>query len=182
MKAKNKLRKEMMNLRENINIEDKKIKDKIIFEKIIYDKTFLDAKSIFTFVSFKNEVNTHKLIKYSLAKGKSVYVPKVNSINKSMKAIKINSLDELKKSNYGILEPIAEANKFAEDKIDLIIVPGLAFDKNGGRLGYGGGYYDKFFQDGNMKAYKMGLAYSFQVVDQVPVNEYDVMLDGIVTD
>lgn len=172
----------MMNLRHNVNKEDKKLKDEIIFEKIIYDIAFIKAKTVFIFVSFKSEVDTHKLIKYALASGKTVCVPKVNNINKTMEAIKINSFDEMRKSDYDILEPVLEENKINPEIIDLVIVPGLAFDKNGGRVGYGGGYYDKFFTSGNIKAYKIGLAYSFQVVYEVPVNEHDVLLDGIITD
>lgn len=171
-----------MNLRNNVNAEDKKLKDEIIFEKIIYDKTFLKAKNIFTFVSFKNEVDTHKLIKYALARGKTVCVPKVNNINKTMEAIKINSFDELRKSNYGILEPLLEDNKINPEIIDLVIVPGLAFDKNGGRVGYGGGYYDKFLWNKNMTAMKVGVCYRFQVINLVPIDEHDVLLDRLITD
>lgn len=172
----------MIDSRNNLDIETKALKDDLIFQKVINSQFFLKAEIIFIFVSFESEVDTHRLIEYALMKGKTVCVPLVNISPKTMDAVEINSFDDLRKSSYGILEPVNQDNIIEADKIDLVLVPGLAFDKNGGRLGYGGGYYDKFFTKVNIDVEKIGLAYSFQRIDKVPVHEHDVLLDGIITD
>lgn len=172
----------MIDLRNKLEVQTKALKDDIIFQNVINSQFFLKAKIIFIFVSFGSEVDTHRLIEYALMKGKTVCVPKVSLTKKTMDAVEINFLDDLKKSSYGILEPIYHDNLIEAEKIDLVIVPGLAFDVNGGRLGYGGGYYDKFFTKVNISVKKIGLAYSFQIIDKIPVCEHDVLLDGLISD
>ena len=129
------------------------------------------------FVSFNSEVHTHDMIKTAL-KSKTVVVPKVshNEIEQSL----IIDFDNLIAGKFGILEPI-EIMKIAYKNIDLVLVPGIVFDKEGHRIGYGFGYYDKFLRK-VPKAIKIGLAFDFQVIDKIPKEMHDVPVDVIVTE
>ena len=99
-----------------------------------------------------------------------------------MDAVIIHSLDNLSKDKYGILEPDEDINPIEVDAIDLVILPGLAFDNKGGRLGYGGGYYDKYLSNISDNAVKVALCYDFQVIDTVPMEEHDICTDLLITD
>lgn len=103
-----------------------------------------------------------------------------------MDAVEITSLDNLIESSYGILEPSIEENFITPNELDLIVVPGVAFDKNRGRIGYGAGFYDRYFKKINeeniKRIVKLALAYDFQVLDKVPMDERDVPVDHIITE
>jgi 5-formyltetrahydrofolate cyclo-ligase len=93
----------------------------------------------------------------------------------------ILSLDNLQSARFGLLEPERDVGLMVEpDDLDLVIVPGVAFDRRGNRLGFGGGYYDRFFERCN--ATRVGLAYAFQVVDDIPAEDHDVKIDWLVTE
>lgn len=170
---KKELRKKFRESRDNIlNREElsKKIA-KNLFDFYEYQK----AKSLFIFVSFRSEVNTEEIIEKSLADGKIVAIPKI--YGNKMKAIRIKSLNGLERNPMGILEPKDDEEYY---KIDLSLTPGLAFSKDGYRLGYGGGYYDRFFAKYSTK--KVGLAFYDQLTDKIPKEEFDQKLDYLVTE
>jgi 5-formyltetrahydrofolate cyclo-ligase len=156
--------------------------DKLIYEKVITCEQFTKAKVVFIYVSYKNEVDTHNIINYALLKGKIVAVPKIVSVKEGMEAVRINSQQELCESPYGILEPSSFDNRIDIKSIDLVLAPGAAFDKRGGRIGYGAGMYDKFLVGLRKDAAKLALAYSFQVFDAVPMEDNDIYMDGIITE
>ena len=135
------------------------------------------AKTVSFFVSFGSEVDTHDMIKEAL-KEKEVCVPVVQGDYIALS--KINGLGDLdKEGKYGILEPssIIEIDK---ELVDLIIVPGVAFDKKGYRIGYGRGYYDKLLKEFNGKT--IGLAFSLQIVNKIPKEEHDIRVDKVITE
>ncbi len=175
------IRKIMMEKRDNLCNQKKEKLDSIIFEKVIKSEEYDKAKSIFIFVSYKSEVNTHNIIKTALEDGKLICVPKVIYKEGYMEAVRIYDFNELKEGAYKILEPQNIDLKVKETSIDICYVPGLAFDKNGGRVGYGGGYYDRFLKKLRTDSKKIGLAYSFQILDEVPMGKYDVCMDGFIS-
>lgn len=177
---KKELRKEIIKKRDELDCTEKTIKDKKIIEKLKDTKEYKEAKGIFVYIGFGSEINTKILIEDALGDGKEVCVPKV--IKKDMVFIKINSLENLVTSSYGILEPVGDKNNFNVDNLGLIIMPGLAFDKQGNRLGYGGGYYDKFLSNNKINVKKIALAYDFQILDKVPSEEHDIKVDSIITE
>ena len=139
---------------------------------------YMNSKTVMFFVSFGNEASTHEMIKESL-RNKTVIVPKV--MHHEIEPSVIIDFDNLiPTGKFSIPEPI-EIMKIAYKNIDLVLVPGIAFDKEGYRLGYGFGFYDKFLKK-VPKAVKIGLAFDFQVVDKVPREEHDVPVNIIVTD
>ncbi|HEX9026827.1 MAG TPA: 5-formyltetrahydrofolate cyclo-ligase [Clostridium sp.] len=155
--------------------------DKNIFLKLINSEFYINANVIFTFVSFKSEVDTHQIIKYALQSNKTVYVPKIESKERGIEIFKIDNLEELKIGYFGILEPQASCQAVDSNNIDLILLPGIAFDRLGGRVGYGKGFYDAFLRKMNKRVDKIALAYDFQILSKVPMNELDVKIDGIIT-
>ena len=176
-----------LNLKLNLNILDKEVGEieKEIMEKsnriksnLFNLESYKKSKTAMFFVSFSSEANTHDMIKESIGR-KTVIAPKVvqNEIEPSV----IIDLDSLIPSGkFGILEPI-EIMKIAYKNIDLVLVPGIAFDKEGHRIGYGFGYYDKFLKK-VPKAVKIGLCFDFQLADKVPREEHDMQVDFIVTE
>jgi len=152
-------------------------KSKIIKERLFSSEEYKNSKTIMFYVSFGSEVDTIDMIKESL-KNKIVCVPAIKD-NKIIPSI-INDIKELNKKNrYGILEPY-KINKIKKQDIDLVIVPGIVFDKNNHRIGYGKGYYDDFLKD--FKGKTIGLAFSLQILEIIPKDEWDVKLDKVISE
>ncbi|MCX5899379.1 MAG: 5-formyltetrahydrofolate cyclo-ligase [Proteobacteria bacterium] len=142
-----------------------------------------DACSWFVYVSFLSEVETYSLLRMLLADGRQVSVPCVDRSSLVMSASRLTSIEhDLAPGCFGIPEPAAGCLRPVGSRtIDVVIVPGAAFAVDGFRLGYGGGYYDRFLK--NCPAVTIGLAFDMQVVDRVPHDvQRDVPLDYIVTE
>lgn len=135
-----------------------------------------EKKSVFVYLSFSSEATTDKLVEALLSAGVAVYAPRVEG--KEMVAVPLDEDSDFALSDYGVREPLGEAY---EGEIEAAIVPLLAVDPRGVRLGYGGGYYDKFFAK-HPEIFKVGYGYEFQIVDELPEEETDVRLNAIVTD
>ena len=178
---KNYLRKEILKTRDNTELVLKKEYDSMIFKRLINSDTYKGSNKIFVYISFGSEADTMEFIKYALSDNKEIYVPKTDKSKKEMVAIRINSLDNMSVDKWGILEPATvEKDKIGEE-FDLVIMPGVAFDKSGNRIGYGGGYYDKYISKRNIKCPKIALAYDLQIIDKIEAEEYDIKVDGVIT-
>lgn len=139
------------------------------------------AKTIGITLPIQKEVNTHSLIEKGWSEGKTISVPKVEPKMKRMSFYQINDFTKLVKNKYGILEPSSiEQVKVDRCQIDLLIIPCLAFDEKCYRLGYGGGYYDRFLVD--YKGISCGIAFECQKVQAIPIDRYDIALNMIVTE
>ena len=181
MKLKDEIRSDIKAMRKTLVYEEKSKLDKLIFEKLVETEQYRKAKGIFIFVSLGDEVDTHNIIRKAFQDKKQIYVPKVISKKEGMVAVEIKSLEELKPGVMGILEPENTKMNEGNYEFDLAIIPGLAFDKAGGRLGYGGGFYDKFVNKlGNCELIAIG--YQFQIINKVPMEDHDVRIHGIITD
>jgi len=176
------IRKEVLMKRSKMKAEEKELKDNIILEKLFETNLYKNARNIFTYISFGDEINTIKLIERALKDNKNISVPKTYRETRTMNAIFIPCLKELKENHMGILEPIDDSIVIKKEDIDLIIVPGVVFDKDFNRIGYGGGYYDRYLEDIAYKNNKVVLAYDFQIVDKIEKEEHDVKVDIIITD
>ena len=178
---KNALRQKAKAFRKGLSIEQKAKKDEIIFEKIISLDSFKSAENVLCYVSAKGEIDTKKLIKFSLENGKKVAVPKCSNTDGEMDFYYISSLDELKAGKYNILEPSDTCKKYKSSKNSICIVPSLAVDKENYRLGYGKGYYDRFLS--NFSGEKIVLCYKEFVVQKLPVfDKFDIKSDICITD
>ena len=170
------LRTRMIEIRKKI--KDKNKKSKRIVDKIIHLEVYKQAIVICLYKSLVNEVQIDSLIDYSLKCGKIVLLPKV--VDNNLIFLEYHQNDQLEKSDFRVLEPVLDSKRDYQGKIDLVIVPGLAFDKRNHRIGYGKGYYDCFMK--NKDFYKIGICYNEQLIDNVPVNYDDVILDLVITD
>ncbi len=146
-----------------------------------------EAKNIMCFVSFGSEVDTHVLIKNWLSQGKQLSVPCIERAaaeNKLMHAVRISDFKDLSGcGSFGILEPeLNRKNIVKPNELEAIIVPGSVFDINRNRIGYGGGFYDRFLAEISPDCMKIGVCYDFQVLEKIPHEEYDIPLDLLVTE
>lgn len=144
---------------------------------------YKNSSFIMFYVSMEREVSTLNAIKTTLAEKKKVAVPLILKSQDIMLPCKINDFSDLKPGPFGILQPSKEKiHNIPLSLIDLIIVPGIAFDRNGNRVGKGKGFYDKFLKPMPATIPKIALAFSCQIVEQVPINGDDVPVDKIVTE
>ena len=177
---KEKLRKQIKEKRTEITKEENRKKSKKIKERLLGLKEYRDAKIVLFYVSYDGEVFTHEMIKQAL-KEKKVVVPISNKEENTLSLSILESWDDLELGSYDILEPKKECiREISIDKIDLIIVPGVAFDLSGNRVGHGKGYYDKLLE--KTKAITVGLAFEFQLVENIPTEPHDKPVDIIITE
>lgn len=180
------LRKEILAKRNIMDAIEKEEKDRKILDEFYESNYYREAKNIFIYISYDSEINTKGIIKKALRDNKKIYVPRTEFKTRLMDAVEITSLNNLIESEYGILEPSVEEPHIDPNEIDLIVVPGVAFDRNGGRMGYGAGFYDRYFkkinEDNMKKVIKLALAYDFQILEKIPMNEQDVPVNYIITE
>ncbi|HIW57618.1 MAG TPA: 5-formyltetrahydrofolate cyclo-ligase [Firmicutes bacterium] len=180
---KQELRKKLKKIRDLIPKYEARAKSLELTKTITGSEAYLRSESVMTYVSFGSEVQTLALIEQILTDKKNLFVPLCDVNLKVMFPVKISSIDQLELGNYGILEPKKELLKSGvltigdKTDIDLAIVPVLGFDKRGGRLGYGGGYYDRFLK--GYTGFSVGIAFSECLVENVPAEKHDIKLGKI---
>lgn len=138
-----------------------------------------NANSIMVYNAAFNEPRTIRITRRLLDSNKRVFVPITNTEEKKITPSEILPDDEFKIGAFGILEPELQ-RPVDKNELDVVILPGMGFDKSGNRMGFGGGYYDRFLRDFNV--IKIGVCYSFQVVDKIPVQSTDVPVDIVITE
>lgn len=176
---KNLLREKYKNKRKALEIDQKNALDLEITARLLMTKEYRNAKTILTYVSLDNEIDTIRFINAAFANKKMIAVPKCK--DKTMKFYFIKSFDDLEKGSFGILEPKEGLEEVTDFDNSLCITPAYCIDFLGHRVGKGAGYYDKFFSNG-YNGTKLGLVYTDAVLPKINFDEYDVPLDIIVTD
>ena len=175
---KERLREKILEKRNLLTKKEVIKKSEKILKKLSSLHEFKKAKTVMFYVSKDNEVYTHDMIKDLIGK-KKIIVPVTDFKNKDLILSELKDFSDLEPSYYGVLEP-KKVRKVDPNNVDIVIVPGAAFDKKGNRIGYGEGYYDNFLR--KIKALKIGLGFDFQVVDEIKAEEFDVSVDVIVTE
>jgi 5-formyltetrahydrofolate cyclo-ligase len=176
------IRARMRNLRNNLGLNEYRSMSMDIVRRCVSLDEYRRARTIQVYVaSLNNEVDTVGLICRMFDEGKRVVVPRCADEPHCLLHVPIDSLDSLKPGRFGIMEPVITPGcEIGPAEFDLIIAPVVAFDRVGGRIGFGGGYYDTLFAGTAVP--KVGLAYSFQEVAVVPLEPHDHTLDIIVTE
>jgi 5-formyltetrahydrofolate cyclo-ligase len=196
----------MKNIRNSLSEEEQDAFSNSILKRLRNLEVYKSCRYLFSFVSMQSEVNTRKIIRQALRDEKLVFSPRVEG--KTMDFYKIDSLETLITSKFGVLEPVRQENRryaFTRDmklsiasigsggraghnlgsgdlQTKLMLLPGLAFDLSGNRIGYGAGYYDRYLSDhGEEDFIKIALAYDFQVSDRIASEAFDVRADMILT-
>ena len=173
-------RKKLKDIRDSISAKDRTEKICIIAQMIFEMEEMKNAKCVFAYLSFRSEVETQQVIEKILSLGKRLALPLCDGKNHTMRAVEIGDLSLLKDGYFGIKEPDASLDDMPKEEIDLVIVPGLGFDTRGLRIGYGGGFYDRFLKD--FKGTTVGLTFSECMTDNLPYDEYDVPVDMVITE
>ncbi len=181
---KQRIRREIQNKRDLLPSQKRLELSENILRRLWSLPEFAKAKTVFFFVSFRSEVDTLPMIRKALAEGKRVCVPYTYQDRREMVASQIIDIDrELALGNYDILEPLPHlVRPVPREEIDLIIMPGVAFDSSGRRLGYGGGYYDRFVESLDHHCPLVALCFELQLIEEVPCGEHDRKVDKIVTE
>ncbi len=179
--AKKSARRIYSELRSNIPEKVRKKKSCDILSKILTLSAYNNCDTVLTYMSFGSEVDTAELILRALKDGKKVALPVSEYASLQLSFYEISTLSELAAGYKGILEPFPSPDNLVRDFENAIcIVPGLAFDKNGYRLGYGKGFYDRFLS--SFTGTSIGIAFDECVTDAVPTDSYDCKLDLLVSD
>ncbi len=177
---KSRIRGEMSRKRNAMTDVEAESKSAAIMKNLVKLAEYKKAKAVMFYAVKGNEVKTRELIEAALKEGKIVLLPITNIEKKEIEAAVIEDYDrDLKKGTFGIMEP--RQKKSCAAKIDVVIVPGVAFDIDGHRLGYGHGFYDKLLHRLD-RTVKIGLAYDFQIINKLPKESHDHPLDIIVTE
>lgn len=182
---------EKQRIRERILLKRRSLKTEELIEmsreiqkRIFSLPEFKESTTISIYIDFDNEVRTRDIIKDSIHTGKRVTIPYTKGKDNSLLLSEVRDIDkELEASTFGILEPKKEYFRYIPDnEIDAVIVPGIAFDEKGRRLGYGGGYYDRLLIKLNRDIVTIGLAFEFQILSEIPWWFYDIFIDKIITE
>ncbi len=181
--TKSEIRKKVLNIRNNMTENDAVNKSSIIVNKLTALDEYAGSKVVFVYMSFKNEVMTMDLINKMLSDKKRVVIPYTDTKNTILIPSEIKSMDDLALSSFGYYEPVYESiNKVEPHEFDLIVTPGVVFDRDLNRVGFGKGYYDRILSQKRKDAKAVAIAYEFQVLDEVPAEQHDVKMDMIITE
>ncbi len=154
-----------------------------VTERFTAQPFYREARTLYAYLSFNQELRTDGLIRRAWADGKRVAVPR--TLGKGvMEFYYIDSFDGLIRSSFGVPEPPEDPERLADEDDILLLMPGLAFDRAHNRVGYGGGFYDRYLERMHKKGariFKPALAFDFQIVEHIPANEHDVRVDAILT-
>lgn len=177
------IREDILRKRDSIDPEIRLKKDNMIMDKVLSSPDFEKAKTILYFASFRSEVATLPHIEGALKRGKRIVLPKVDNIERRLILYEILDTKEIKPGFMGIPEPEAVPERQRDiNDVDLVIMPGVAFDPDGNRLGYGAGYYDKLLAGLKRDIPLIAIAYEEQIVNALPSEDHDVRVNKIVTD
>ncbi|OJV65982.1 MAG: 5-formyltetrahydrofolate cyclo-ligase [Clostridiales bacterium 38-18] len=180
---KRQIRTEILDRRNQMRNEQRELAEATILKSLTQLKEFNNAHTIASFVSFRNEIEMRSINASVLGAGKKLVLPLIDMTLKTMTFHAVSELDTLVRNSYGILEPNPTIHEqVGIDAIDLILTPGVAFDQSGYRLGYGGGFYDRFFSELKKATPSIGIAFECQVVVNLPIDAYDQKIHGLLTE
>ena len=183
-KAKIAIRKMIVQKREELGGLEKEEKNIAIAQRLFGMDEFKKSKTIFCFLSTSFEVQTERIIRESLRLGKQVLVPLLDPGGENLKASRIPSMDiDFVIGEYGVRQPAPKFRNIVPfSNIDFVVVPGLAFDSFGNRIGYGGGFYDKFFKKITGNVSRVAVGYDFQLFNLVPHSDLDEPVHFLITE
>ncbi len=181
MQTKKELRKQILEKLNRLSEQSYKEKSRRIARRLFSTSEWKKARTVGITISRFPEVDTRGIIKQAWREGKRVAVPKCLPAVRKMEFYLINNFDEVESGYFGLLEPvILEKERLVNDEIDFLIVPGLMFTPDGYRLGFGGGYYDRFLPF--FKGKTVSLAFKEQLTGELPVEEHDVRVAQIISE
>ncbi|MDE5699082.1 MAG: 5-formyltetrahydrofolate cyclo-ligase [Lachnospiraceae bacterium] len=184
METKSEIRKRILEVRKGLTDEEVAAKSEAIVQKVIKTPEYKEADNILLYADFCREVMTRGIFEDALLHRKRIYFPRVDKLTNTMEFYQVISIRQLVRGYMDILEPredIRSRYQFQPREDTLAILPGVAFDTSGYRIGYGKGFYDRFLANRRQLS-TMALAYSCQIIDEIPRDEHDIKMDKIVTE
>ncbi|MDE7266480.1 MAG: 5-formyltetrahydrofolate cyclo-ligase [Lachnospiraceae bacterium] len=184
MESKAEIRKRILEVRRSLTVDEVEVKSEAILQNVLKTPEYIEADNILLYADHHNEVITRGIFEDALMRNKRVYFPKSDSFTNTMVFYRTTSIAQLEKGFMGILEPkenIQHRYRFCANEDTLVILPGVAFDTAGFRIGYGKGYYDKFLSSKRQLS-TMALAFACQIVEELPREAHDIKMDKIVTE
>lgn len=181
--AKQQIRKEMKEKFKRLTDEEYQSLNRRLTREFLTMERVRRSKVVMLYYSIRREADTIELIRQLLSQGKVVGLP-ICTKTQSLNVGRITGLHQVQPKTVGrfcLMEPSTDAPLLGPSELELIVLPGLAFDRSGHRLGYGAGYYDRFLGGKGVNGFKLGLAYPFQLLDHIPVTEHDAPLNGVLT-
>ena len=176
------VRKMMIRRRNDLKLNEVDSLSGKIEENLFSCEDFLNRDYVLYYLSFGKEVRTDSMIEHSLKLGKAVYVPRIIKNKNKLEICEIKNLKtDFEFNDFGIREPFGVPAALST-KIDVIVTPGLAFDSSGGRIGFGGGYYDRLFMELPGNSLRLGIAYDFQIVDSLHQDVWDKKVQKVFTE
>ena len=178
------IRKKILEKRESQDSEIRVARSRSITRTLLQHKSFQSAHKILIYLSKDGEVDTNNLLGRAFELGKWVCVPVVDPKSGELLVSELpGPATSFRVGAFGVREPEEEDLNFISlDQIDLVVIPGLAFDRQGGRIGYGKGYYDRLLSRLSLDVARIALAFDFQVLDSVPQDENDIRVNVIITE
>ncbi len=182
--SKSEIRKEVLKARLALSEQEVAQKSAAIVKRLLALEEYRRAAILMAYIDFRNEVRTGELIRESLAMGKQVVVPLTDTRAKRlMPSLLLNYPEDLAPGAWGILEPAPGRLRPVEPaKIDLVVVPGVAYDERGNRLGYGGGFYDRFLPQTRPDTFYVAPAFELQIRPEITPGPYDCPVHCLVTE
>lgn len=164
---------------------DKDVISTRITDRVMSMPQYRDARCVMWYVDVRDEARTRHALPRALQSSQKIVVP--YCVDGELELFYLESMDELELGMYKILEPRADlrdvaAKKVAIDELDFVMVPGVAFDRNGGRTGHGKGYYDKLLENARPETPLVALAFECQLFDEIPMQPHDIYMDAVVTE
>lgn len=178
------LRRELLEARGRLSAEEVAERSKVIEEYLLNLESFKGARKLALYAPFRNEVLTERLFSEARSRGKEVFYPRVERTVEKGRHLEFHRVDErgeLEEGSYEIHEPLNGTSPVHPEEFDLIVVPGVAFDRWGSRLGYGKGYYDRVLK--SVRCSIIGLGYDLQLLtERLPREAHDVPVTGVITE
>lgn len=183
-KQKTKIRESYIEKRRSLSIEEKKDLDNQVCERVIASSTYKNANVILAYMPKEDELDITSVLEKALLDGKKLALPNCDPETKNMDFYFVNSLSELSEGHYSILEPNTDNEMYDyenyKDKNIICIVPAIVYDRKGFRIGYGGGYYDRYLS--TFKGLKVGVAYFNHIISEVPKGKFDFAVDVLISE
>lgn len=176
METKEQIREQLLEMRNTIEQRKMLIEAKALTERLKENPLIKERGYVYGYYPHKKELSLLPFLQWAIEAGKRIALPKIEG--KNMFFYEIESLEEVKKGAFGVMEPITTNRVFWEDAVCLI--PGVGFSEDGKRIGHGKAYYDKYLQE-HTRLKKIGIAYEFQIIQEIPTELTDINMEHLVT-
>ena len=179
---KKQMRSAVLARRDGMSPSERAVASRAIVDKLCTLTNYQSASVVLIYMAFGSEIETKPLFERIVANGKMAVLPRVDKTSQTLMLHSVKSVAELQSSGWGIFEPATSAPMVALKEVGFVLLPGVAFDRTGNRLGYGRGYYDKLLLRADPTLARVAAGFSCQIVDKVPAGPFDQKIDTLITE